>query len=232
MNKPRILYVEDEVFLAKIVKEGLEGRGYDVHLVTEGDAVLDAFHEYLPDICVFDVMLPQKDGFEIAELIRQADRQTPILFVTAKTETEDVVKGFKAGGNDYIRKPFSMEELVVRLENLLQLVQQNPAKPSPNAQITLGQFTFSPTKLELAHPTKKTIQLSYREVQILNLLCEHINQVLERKKLLLEVWGDDSFFNSRNLDVYIRKLRSYLAADEQVSILTLKGVGYRFCVED
>lgn len=231
MSKPKILYVEDEVFLAKIVKEGLEGRGYEVHLVTEGGSVLATFEEYQPDICVFDVMLPQKDGFEIAELIRQVDQQIPILFVTAKTETEDVVKGFKAGGNDYIRKPFSMEELVVRLENLLQLFRQSPAKTAQQDVITLGRFTFSPTKLELVHPEQTAIQLSYREVQILNLLCAHANQVLERKKLLLEVWGDDSFFNSRNLDVYIRKLRSYLAADDQVSILTLKGVGYRFCVE-
>ena len=231
MNKPKILYVEDEVFLAKIVKESLESRGYEVRLVTEGGAVLAAFAEYQPDICVFDVMLPQKDGFEIAELIRRGDQQTPILFVTAKTETEDVVKGFKVGGNDYIRKPFSMEELAIRLENLLQLFQQKMARRKVGQAISLGEFTFSSSKLELNHPGQETIQLSYREAQILNLLCAHTNQVLERKKLLLEVWGDDSFFNSRNLDVYIRKLRSYLAIDEQVSILTLKGVGYRFCVE-
>lgn len=227
----KILYVEDEVFLAKIVKEGLESRGYEVRLVTEGGSVPKAFAEWQPDICVFDVMLPQKDGFELAELIRQNDQETPILFVTAKNETEDVVRGFKVGGNDYIRKPFSLEELVVRLENLLQLTRQSPARQMQKELIQLGDFTFSPTKLELAHPEQGATQLSYREVQILNLLCAHTNKVLERKELLLEVWGDDSFFNSRNLDVYIRKLRSYLAKDDRVNILTLKGVGYRFSVE-
>ena len=230
MSKVKVLYVEDEVFLAKIVKEGLESRGYNVRLVAEGGAVLEAFSDWQPDICVFDVMLPQKDGFELAELIRQRDQTTPILFVTAKNETEDVVRGFKVGGNDYIRKPFGMEELVVRLENLLQLTQAQTT--SSSGPIQLGSYTFSSTQLELNHPERGAIQLSYREAQILNLLCNHINQILERKQLLLEVWGDDSFFNSRNLDVYIRKLRSYLEADPQVNILTLKGVGYRFSIPD
>lgn len=228
--QPKILYVEDEVFLAKIVKEGLEGKGYEVRLVTEGGSVPRAFAEWQPDICVFDVMLPQKDGFELAEHIRRNDKNTPILFVTAKNETEDVVRGFKVGGNDYIRKPFSLEELVVRLENLLQLTQQSARPAAPTEAIELGAYIFSSSKLELTHPDQGTTQLSYREVQILNLLCAHTNQVLERKQLLMDVWGDDSFFNSRNLDVYIRKLRGYLQHDDTVNILTLKGVGYRFSV--
>ena len=139
------------------------------------------------------------------------------------------MRGFEVGGNDYIRKPFSMAELAVRIENLLQLTQASSNRSTESLQ--LGAYHFNASKLELSHPQRGTIQLSYREVQILKLLCQHINQVLERKQLLLEVWGDDSFFNSRNLDVYIRKLRSYLEADDKVNILTLKGVGYRFSVE-
>ena len=229
METTKVLYVEDEVFLAKIVKEGLESRGYQVRLLAEGGSVVQTFAAWQPDICIFDVMLPQKDGFEVAELIRQQNRSTPILFVTAKNETEDVVRGFEVGGNDYIRKPFSMAELAVRIENLLQLTQASSNRSTGSLQ--LGAYHFNASKLELSHPQHGTIQLSYREVQILKLLCQHINQVLERKQLLLEVWGDDSFFNSRNLDVYIRKLRSYLEADDKVNILTLKGVGYRFSVE-
>ena len=231
MEATKVLYVEDEVFLAKIVKEGLESRGYQVRLLAEGGSVAQTFAAWKPDICIFDVMLPQKDGFEIAELIRQQNRSTPILFVTAKNETEDVVRGFEVGGNDYIRKPFSMAELAVRIENLLQLTQNTASASRSMESLQLGAYSFTASKLELSHPQRGTIQLSYREVQILKLLCQHINQVLERKQLLLEVWGDDSFFNSRNLDVYIRKLRSYLEADDKVNILTLKGVGYRFSVE-
>lgn len=228
MNKTKVLYVEDEPFLAKIVKESLESRDFSVRLLTDGREVLNVFEEWVPAICVLDVMLPYQDGFELGAAIRQRDPAVPILFVTAKNETEDVLKGFASGGNDYIRKPFSMEELVVRINNLLLL--SKPATAQPSGDIQIGTFVFSPQKLELRNGQAPPVQLSYREGQILEILCEHLNGTLERKHLLLSVWGDDSFFNSRNLDVYIRKLRTYLAADEKISILTLKGVGYRFMV--
>lgn len=233
MEKVKILYVEDEPFLAKIVKESLENRNYNVQLLSDGRNVIDTFTKWEPDVCVLDVMLPFRDGFELGSAIRKLNPTTPILFVTAKSETEDVVKGFSSGGNDYIRKPFSMEELVVRITNLLQLSGTSEGeKPSEATEIPLGAFVFSPEKLALYHRKNPPVQLSYREGQILELLCQHRNGTLERKHLLLSVWGDDSFFNSRNLDVYIRKLRTYLAPDDNISILTLKGVGYRFMVEE
>lgn len=228
MEKIKVLYVEDEPFLAKIVKESLESRKFSVRLLTDGRDVLTVFEEWLPDICILDVMLPYQDGFELGAAIRQRHATIPILFVTAKNETEDVLKGFAAGGNDYIRKPFSMEELVVRINNLLSMRKSSAAQPTDD--IPIGTYVFSPQKLELSHTSIPTVQLSYREGQILELLCAHRNGTLERKHLLLSVWGDDSFFNSRNLDVYIRKLRTHLAADENINILTLKGVGYRFVV--
>jgi DNA-binding response OmpR family regulator len=233
MKKVKILYVEDEPFLAKIVKESLESRDYNVLLLSDGRKVIDTFTEWQPDVCILDVMLPFRDGFELGAAIRKRNPTIPILFVTAKNETEDVLKGFSVGGNDYIRKPFSMEELVVRITNLLLLSGNSEGEtPAEITEIQLGAFLFSPEKLALQHPENPPIQLSYREGQILALLCQHRNGTLERKDLLLSVWGDDSFFNSRNLDVYIRKLRTYLAVDENISILTLKGVGYRFMVEE
>lgn len=232
MAATKVLYVEDEPFLAKIVKESLESRGYLVRLITNGGQAIAAFQEFQPDVCVLDVMLPQKDGFELAEEIRQQHKTVPILFVTAKNQTEDVLKGFRVGGNEYIRKPFSLEELIVRLENLLHLTQQRNPETPPLEPVTFGHFTFSPTKMELTYQDEEARQLSYREVQILELLCQHRNTTLERRKLLLDVWGDDSFFNSRNLDVYIRKLRNYLARDERIHIITLKAVGYRFAVDE
>lgn len=232
MKKVKILYVEDEPFLAKIVKESLESRNYDVQLLSDGRNVMDVFAKWQPDVCVLDVMLPFRDGFELGTAIRKRSPTIPILFVTAKNETEDVLKGFAAGGNDYIRKPFSMEELLVRITNLLLLSGNSEGEKTTDVtEMTLGDFVFSPEKLTLSHQENPPIQLSYREAQILELLCQHRNGTLERKHLLLSVWGDDSFFNSRNLDVYIRKLRTYLAADEKISIITLKGVGYRFMVE-
>lgn len=232
MAATKILYVEDEPFLAKIVKESLESRGYHVNLITNGGQAISAFREFQPDICILDVMLPQKDGFELAEEIRQQDTTVPILFVTAKNQTEDVLKGFQVGGNEYIRKPFSLEELIARLENLLHLTQQRAQEKPVLEQLSIGDFIFSLNRMELIYRDEEPRQLSYREVQILELLCQHLNNTLERRKILLDVWGDDSFFNSRNLDVYIRKLRSYLARDERIQIITLKAVGYRFTVEE
>ncbi|MCB0638290.1 MAG: response regulator transcription factor [Lewinella sp.] len=234
MAEPRILYVEDEPFLAKIVSESLESRGYAVKLVTDGARAVAAFAEWQPDICVLDVMLPGQSGFEIAEEIRRRDPAVPILFVTAKTQTEDVLQGFRVGGNDYIRKPFSLEELIVRLENMLQLTRQRATGSTPGDDdwMQLGDYRFSVTRLELIYRDEEPESLSYREVQILDQLCRHRNGTLERQKLLLAVWDDDSFFNSRNLDVYIRKLRRYLERDARVKIVTLKGVGYRFMVDE
>lgn len=225
MTTVSILYVEDEPFLGRIVKESLESRNYTVHMVNDGKDALPVFQQQRPQICVLDIMLPNKDGYAIAGEIRRIDPEVPIIFVTAKTQTEDVVKGFETGGNDYLRKPFSMEELIVRVNNLLKLSRK--AGPAVHDVVTLGQYAFHPQRYELrlGDAVKK---LSHREAMLLTVLGENKNVIVQRKDILLRVWGDDSFFNSRNLDVYVTKLRDYLKEDPQVEIVTIKGVGYRF----
>jgi DNA-binding response OmpR family regulator len=227
MKKTKVLYVEDEPFLGKIVKESLESREFEVNMIADGLLVMPAFEQYQPDICVLDVMLPNRDGFTLGKEIRKRQPGMPIIYLTAKNQTQDVIKGFQSGGNDYLKKPFSMEELIIRIQNLLQLVNLKPV--NKNTGINLGQYSFYPQKLEL-QMNGESRKLSHRETQLLQILAQHKNRPVERKKILKEVWGDDSFFNSRNLDVYITKLRDYLKSDEQVQIITLKGVGYQFVV--
>lgn len=225
MSKIKILYVEDEPFLGRIVKESLESRNFEVVMVTDGKLAQSVFEKNNPDICVLDVMLPSKDGYSIAKDIRQVNPATPIIFVTAKNQTEDVLKGFESGGNDYLRKPFSMEELIVRVTNLLQLTQKT-TKANPE-NIVLGKYEFNPRRYELkyADTVKK---LSHREATLLQILFDNKNATVQRKDILMKLWGDDSFFNSRNLDVYITKLRDYLKEDPSIEIITIKGVGYHF----
>jgi DNA-binding response OmpR family regulator len=224
----KILYVEDEPFLGKIVKESLESRGFEVGMVSDGREVVEEFKRFQPIICVLDIMLPHRDGYALAQDIRQLNPEMPIIFLTAKTQTEDVLKGFQSGGNDYIRKPFSMEELIVRIQNLLQLIQQKVTTAvAPNGHFELGEYTFYPHRYELHHGTQLR-KLSHRETELLSILAENLNFTVNRRDMLLRVWGDDSFFNSRNLDVYITRLRDYLREDSTLEILTLKGVGYLF----
>lgn len=230
MDKIKILYVEDELFLGKIVKESLESRDFEVKMITDGSNALPAFHAFQPDICVLDVMLPHKDGFTIGKEIKAEQPDIPIIFLTAKNQTEDVLKGFSSGGNDYIRKPFSMEELIVRIHNLLTLKGNGPQPDQhSDAPIPIGKYLFDPRKYELIFG-EQVRKLSHREAELLLIFARHQNLTIERKKILKDIWGDDSFFNSRNLDVYIKKLRDYLSEDEQVQIITLKGIGYQFAV--
>jgi len=230
MSTNKILYVEDEPFLGKIVKESLESRRYHVRMVDDGARVLLAMRQFKPDVCVLDVMLPNVDGFTLGKAISQERPELPILYLTAKTQTEDVLKGFQHGGRDYIRKPFSVEELIVRIENLLQLSGTGRADaPVPAGSVPLGRYRFHPLRHELCLD-EDCRKLSHRETELLRILVEHQNRTLPRKIILQQIWGDDSFFNSRNLDVYIKKLRDYLQDDPDVQIITLKGVGYQFVV--
>lgn len=222
----KILYVEDEPFLGKIVSETLEHRGYVISWVKDGGKAMTAFESFKPDICVLDIMLPHLSGLEIGSRIRKAQPTLPIIFLTAKDETEDVLKGFAAGGNDYIRKPFSIEELIARIENLLTVTQSNH---HPEERINLGQCVFYPLRMELVTPAEQ-IRLSHRESELLKVLANHQNLPVERKHILKQIWGDDSIFNSRNLDVYITRLRKYLKGDQNLEIITLKGMGYQFMV--
>jgi DNA-binding response OmpR family regulator len=227
MSKVKILYVEDEPFLGRIVKESLESRDFEVDMVSDGKDAVQQFHQARPAICVLDIMLPNKDGYAIAKDIRQVDPDVPIIFVTARTQTEDLIKGFELGGNDYLRKPFSMEELIVRVNNLLKMSRNSPIQVSET--VTFGKFQFLPNRYELNCGTA-TRKLSHREAVLLQILTESRNTIINRKDILMRVWGDDSFFNSRNLDVYVTKLREYLKEDPHVEIVTIKSVGYRFMV--
>jgi len=229
MSKTKILYVEDETFLGKIVKESLESRGFSVFMESDGNKALPAFERNSPDVCVLDVMLPNKDGFAVADEIREMNEEVPIIFLTAKTQTEDVVKGFTMGGNDYIRKPFSMEELIVRIQNVLRKKTDQPAKLISDV-VTVGKYQFHLGRQLLKNGTEER-KLSFRETELLKLLYCNRDKIIDRKDILNLLWGNDSFFNSRNLDVYIARIRSYLKDDSSLEILTIKGVGYRFIVE-
>ena len=228
MGKTKVFYVEDEMFLAKIVKESLESRGFEVIMESDGGKAADLFKRSQPDICVLDIMLPNKDGFAIADEIRDLNDRIPIIFLTAKTQTEDVVKGFTIGGNDYLRKPFSMEELIVRIQNLLMLKGEAPRKVTTDP-VKLGKYNFNMNRQVLSNGNGER-KLSFRESELLKLLYENRDKVIDRKDILNLLWGNDSFFNSRNLDVYITKLRSFLKDDPSLEIITIKGIGYRFVV--
>jgi DNA-binding response OmpR family regulator len=225
MSRIKVLYVEDELFLGKIVKETLESRGFEVAMETDGAKVIAAFKEEQPDICILDVMLPNRNGFELAEDIRALNDDIPIIFLTAKTQTEDVVKGFQLGGNDYIRKPFSMEELIVRIENALRVKRDTNDITGDSIGVGKYQYHLNRQVLMFEDIEKK---LSYRESELLKFLWKRKNDVIDRRDILNEIWGNDSFFNSRNLDVYITKLRNYVKEDPTIEIITIKGVGYRF----
>ena len=228
MKKPKIFYVEDEIFLAKIVSETLQSKGYEVVLESDGGLAVKRFLDAQPDVCLLDVMLPNKDGFAIADEIREKDTTVPIIFLTAKSGVNDVVNGFKIGGNDYIKKPFSMEELIVRIEHVLK---QSPGTPAQKQEeeIKLGGYTFHINRQTLSYDGEQR-KLSYRESELLKILYQNREQILERRDILNLLWGSDSFFNSRNLDVYITKLRNYLKLDPSIEIITIKGIGYRFVV--
>lgn len=228
MSKTKVLYVEDELFLGKIVKESLESRGFEVIMESDGAKATPAFKKTEPDICVLDVMLPNKDGFAIADEIRELDEDVPIIFLTAKIQTEDVVKGFSLGGNDYIRKPFSMEELIVRIQNALRNKTEAPKKITGDS-VTMGKYHFQLNR-QVLNDGKEDRKLSYRESELLKLLYENREKIIDRKDILNLLWGNDNFFNSRNLDVYITKLRGYLKEDPSLEIITIKGIGYRFVV--
>jgi DNA-binding response OmpR family regulator len=227
MSKIKILYVEDELFLGKIVKESLESRQFEVVMESDGANVLAVFQEMKPDVCVLDVMLPNKDGFTIAGEIREINSRVPIIFLTAKTQTDDLVKGFSIGGNDYIRKPFSMEELIVRIENALRFKEPGAKAIHGKDTLQIGSYNFNVAR-QLLSGYNEERKLSFRESELLKLLYENRDKIIDRKDILNLLWGNDSFFNSRNLDVYITKLRSYLKEDEMMEIITIKGVGYRF----
>ncbi len=217
----KILYVEDEEVLAMLVRDHLVKNGYEVYWTASGSEAEVLFKKVQPDLCILDVMLPGKSGFEIGQLIRQHNKAIPIIFLTAKSESKDVVEGFKSGGNDYLKKPFSLEELMARIGNLLSM--SGKSKPD---QFKIGELSFDPIRMTIENGNE-TVTLSHRENELLKMFIDRVGSPVERKQILMQVWGDDHFFNSRNLDVYITRLRKYLKMDPGVQLLTLKGVGYQ-----
>lgn len=227
MDMIKVLLAEDEAALAHIVRESLEERGYKVILCPNGKIAQEQYHAQKPDILVLDVMMPLMDGFEVARKIRINDRQIPIIFLTAKSQAKDVVAGFELGADDYLKKPFSMEELIVRIQVQLKrgrILNSTPVTKSE--EFTFGDFVFNPRKNSLSQGINH-VQLTSRESEILKMLCQNYQQIVNKQELLKNLWGNDNFFNARSLDVFITKLRKYLAKDPGVQIINVRGVGYK-----
>ncbi len=228
-NKANILLVEDDQNLGFVIQDALKRKGYAVHLCRDGKEGLKYFNEHPYDLCVLDVMLPQKDGFSLAEDIRLTDQRVPIVFLTAKSQTEDRIAGFKAGGDDYLTKPFSHEELILRIEAILRRTKGSGEDPRSRELFTIGAYTFDHRNLQLKHPDEER-KLTKKEADVLRLLCMHRDQVLPRELVLNMVWGDDTYFLGRSLDVFISRLRKYLKHDPTVQIMNVHGVGFKFQV--
>lgn len=225
-----ILLIEDEAALAMIVRDSLESRGFRVQVAPDGLAGLKLFRQTTPDLVVTDVMMPYLDGFSLAERIRQENATVPILFLTARSQPADVVRGFELGGDDYLKKPFSIDELIARIRARLARPGSIALPPAtaPGHPVAIGRFLFDRTRQRLWHDGgPPEVALSHREAELLQCLYDQRNQVLERAAVLRTLWGDDSFFNGRSLDVFITRLRRHLQADPQVQIVNVRGIGYK-----
>ncbi|MCL4120124.1 UNVERIFIED_CONTAM: hypothetical protein GTU68_045905 [Idotea baltica] len=222
-KKVTILLAEDEPALGQIIKDSLETRNFDVLLCENGEIALKTFRENEPKLLVLDVMMPKKDGFTLAKEIRKENAEIPIIFLTAKSQTKDVVEGFTIGGNDYVKKPFSIEELIVRINSLLQ--RTNIQKIAKIEQI--GLYTFDLRRQFLQFKTEKEVQLTHREAHLLFHLNKNKNEVLDRSVILNKLWGNDDIFSSRSMDVFITKLRKKLKQDSNIQILNVRGYGYK-----
>ncbi len=217
--------------LGFVIQDALKRKGYNVHLCRDGKEGLKKFNEHSYDLCVLDVMLPSKDGFSLAEDIRTTNALVPIVFLTAKSQTEDRIAGFKAGGDDYLTKPFSHEELILRIEAILRRTHGRKGdNPRDRDQFEVGAYTFDHRNLVLSHPSEER-KLTKKEADVLRLLCLHADQVLPRELVLNMVWGDDTYFLGRSLDVFISRLRKYLKLDPKVAIVNVHGVGFKLVVD-
>lgn len=223
-----VLYVEDEFSLAKVTAETLRKNNFNITVAGDGQKALKIFRANKFDICVIDIMLPGMDGYKLVEEIRKTNHRIPLMFLTARTLTEDVVKGFETGANDYLKKPFRIEELIVRIKALVQRNIQ--LQVDKIATIELGLYNFNSVQMTLSSKFG-SIQLTHRENEILIRLVSNKNQIVETKSILLELWGDDSFYNSRSLNVFITKLRHYLKRDKRLKIVNIRAVGYKLVVD-
>ncbi len=224
-NKLRILLAEDDENLGILLKEYLKAKNYETDLLPDGEKAFLSFQRNVYDLCIFDVMMPIKDGFTLAKEIRETNKTIPIIFLTAKSLKDDVLQGFKLGGDDYITKPFSMEELLFRIEAILRRTQSE-SKLSGQSIYKLGKYTFDIQKQSL-FSVDNTHKLTTKETELLKLLCDNMNDVLERNYALKTIWIDDSYFNARSMDVYITKLRKYLKDEPDIEILNVHGKGFK-----
>lgn len=226
-NPHKILLAEDEAALGMIISESLESRGFDVVYCSDGEEAKQAYEKEQPDLLVLDVMMPKLDGFSLVKEIRKQDQFIPIIFLTAKSRTEDVVEGFGYGANDYLKKPFSMEELIVRIKALLN----RKASQSNNGTQELGEYLFDCQKQVLTHsPSKTEERLTHREAMLLDALIKNLNELTDRQMILKSLWGNDDFFNARSMDVFISKLRKKLSQDPKIEIINVRGYGYKLIV--
>ncbi|WP_167619784.1 response regulator transcription factor [Maribellus sediminis] len=227
----KILLVEDDEALRFIVKDNLEQNGYEVEAAADGQIALDFFEKNKFDLIILDVMLPKIDGFQVAEKIRKSNEHVPIIFLTARSMTEDKIKGLTIGGDDYIPKPFSMEELLLKIKIFLRRSQSLPLESQAgNGFIKIGRFLFHSEELSLTIDDS-TRSLTLKEAELIRFFAEHPNKVLSRNEILEKVWGSDDYFLGRSLDVFISRLRKYFKADPSVKIINLHGIGFRFSVK-
>ncbi|WP_020530981.1 response regulator transcription factor [Flexithrix dorotheae] len=226
MNKTKILLVEDDLNLGQILNEYLNVKGYETTLCRDGEQGFTAFKRENYDLCIFDVMMPKVDGFTLADKVRKTNTEVPIIFLTAKSLKEDAIKGFNVGADDYVTKPFSMEELLLRIKAILRRTNKTEEEDNLQTKFEIGKFSFdfSSQKLTIGDLEQK---LTSKESALLRMLCLHKNQVLDRSKALKKIWFDDNYFNSRSMDVYITKLRKFLKADENLQIINVHGQGFK-----
>jgi DNA-binding response OmpR family regulator len=227
-TKANILYVEDDSSLSFVIKDNLEENGYTVVHCTDGESAWQQFMKHTFDLCLLDVMLPKKDGFALASQIRKKNALIPIIMLTAKNMDEDKIHGFKTGVDDYITKPFNMQELLLRMEVFLKRTKID-ANVFPS-EVTIGSIVFHYEELEL-QTLDGIIQLTQKEADLLKCFCLHVNQTLKREDILLSVWGKDDYFLGRSMDVFITKLRKHLKADPSIEIQTIHGKGFKFLVK-
>ncbi len=230
-NKPKILLVEDDTNLGFVLNDYLSISSYDPTLAKDGNEGLEMFKSGNYDLCILDVMLPFKDGFTLAEDIRKIEPNVPIIFLTAKTMEKDKIKGFKSGGDDYITKPFSTEELSLRVEAILRRSKYSIIKNDESTEFKLGNYSFDYTNYILHSPTGER-RLTKKEAEVLRLLCLNKNQIVKREVALKNIWGDDDYFMGRSMDVYITKLRKFLKEDEKVSIVNIPRTGFKLEIKE
>lgn len=227
MNKIKILLVEDEETLAMIIQDTLSQEGLDVCIANDGLEGLNMVAQMIPDVIVADIMMPKMDGFEMVRRIRRLNIKTPVLFLTARSAVKDVVEGFEIGGDDYLRKPFSMLELIVRIRSLVQRYGNISIPASDCSKIRIGLYTLNTVSQILSYCDEEGEELSHRESELLKYLAEHSNKVVNTTDILINFWGDDSPYNARSLQVFITKLRHKLSKDEGIKILNVRGIGYK-----